>query len=121
MKNLIPTLMVFSSLATGQESGALSFKTRIALPNVNGRMDHFAADVKGQRLFVSALGNHTVEVLDVQGGKHLKTLPDLEEPQGLYFDGLTNRLFVATGDGNTRIYDGTGFQLLATVKFSDDA
>jgi hypothetical protein len=60
-------------------------------------------------------------VLDVQGGKHLRTLPDLEEPQGLYFDGLTNRLFVATGDGNTRIYDGTGFQLLATVKFSDDA
>jgi hypothetical protein len=30
-------------------------------------------------------------------------------------------LFVATGDGNTRIYDGTGIQLLETVKFSGDA
>jgi hypothetical protein len=29
---------------------------------VNGRIDHFAADLKGQRLFVAALGNQTVEV-----------------------------------------------------------
>jgi DNA-binding beta-propeller fold protein YncE len=121
MRFCLASMLLFGNLAVGQEPAALSFKTRIALPNVNGRMDHFAVDVKGQRLFVSALGNHTVEVLDVQGEKRLKTLPDLDEPQGLYFDAGTNRLFVATGDGNTRIYDGTGFQLLATVKFSDDA
>jgi hypothetical protein len=30
-----------------------------------------SADVKGQRLFMAALGNHTVEVMDVQGGKRL--------------------------------------------------
>ena len=121
MRFCIASLLLFSNLAVGQEPPALSLKTRIALPNVNGRMDHFAVDVKGQRLFVSALGNHTVEILDVAGGKRLKTLPDLDEPQGLFFDGATNKLFVATGDGNARIYDGTGFQLLATVKFSDDA
>jgi hypothetical protein len=121
MRFCIASVLFFSNLAVGQEPTALSLKTRIALPNVNGRMDHFAVDVKGQRLFVSALGNHTVEVLDVESGKRVKTLPDLEEPQGLYFDAATNRLFVATGDGNARIYNGTGFQLLATVKFSDDA
>jgi DNA-binding beta-propeller fold protein YncE len=121
MKFLIASLLLFSNLAVGQEAAALSLKTRIALPNVNGRMDHLAVDVKGQRLFVSALGNHTVEILDVAGGKRLKTLPDLDEPQGLYFDAGTNKLFVATGDGNVRVYDGTGFQLLATIKFSDDA
>src|SRR5215472_10252006 len=121
MKYSIATILLLNSLAVGQESSPLSLKTRIALPNVNGRMDHFAVDVKRQRLFVSALGNHTVEVLDVAGGKRLQTLPDLEEPQGLYFDAATNRLFVATGDGNARIYNGTSFQLLVTVKFSDDA
>jgi DNA-binding beta-propeller fold protein YncE len=121
MKHLIPTLMAFSSLAAGQESGALSLKTRIALPNVNGRMDHFAVDVKRQRLFVSALGNHTVEVVDVHAGRRIRTLPDLEEPQGQLYDVSTNRLFVATGDGATRIYDGTSFQLLVTAKLSDDA
>jgi DNA-binding beta-propeller fold protein YncE len=121
MRFSIASLLFFASLAVSQEPAALSLKTRIALPNVNGRMDHFAVDVKGQRLFVSALGNHSVEVLDIQGGKRLKTLPDLEEPQGLYFDAASNRLFVATGDGNTRVYDGTGFQLVTTIKFSDDA
>jgi DNA-binding beta-propeller fold protein YncE len=121
MKYWIASLLLFSSLAAGQEQTALSLRGRIALPNVNGRLDHFAVDVKGQRLFVSALGNHTVEVLDGEGGKRLRTLPDLDEPQGLYFDPATNRLFVATGDGNARIYDGTDFQLLATIKFSSDA
>ena len=89
MRFCTASLLLFSSLAVGQEPAALTLKTRIALPNVNGRMDHFAVDVKGQRLFVSALGNHTVEILDVAGGKRLKTLPDLDEPQGLYFDAAT--------------------------------
>jgi len=123
MKYWIATLLLLISFnVVGQEPPALSLKTRVALPNVDGRMDHFGVDVKSQRLFVSALGNHTVEVLDVQGGRRLRTLPNLEEPQGLFYDASSNRLFVASGgDGTTQIYDATTFQLLATVKFSDDA
>jgi len=123
MKYVNATLLLLNSfIIVGQQSAALSLKTRIALPNVDGRMDHFAVDVKGQRVFVSALGNHTVEVLDVQGGRRLRTLSNLEEPQGLFYDASSNRLFVASGgDGTTKIYDGTTFQLLETVKFSDDA
>ncbi len=123
MKYVIATLLLLNSfIIVGQQSAALSLKTRIALPNVDGRMDHFAIDVKGQRVFVSALGNHTVEVLDVQGSRRLRTLSNLEEPQGLFYDASSNRLFVASGgDGTTKIYDGTTFQLLETVKFSDDA
>ena len=123
MKYVNATLLLLNSfIIVGQQSAALSLKTRIALPNVDGRMDHFAVDVKGQRVFVSALGNHTVEVLDVQGSRRLRTLSNLEEPQGLFYDASSNRLFVASGgDGTTKIYDGTTFQLLETVKFSDDA
>ena len=120
MKYGITTLLLCGGLAAGQEP--LSLKTRIALSNVEGRMDHFAVDVKGQRVFVSALGNSTVEVLDAQTGRRLRTISGLAEPQGLYFDPSTNRLFVASGgDGTTKIYDGTTFQLVETVKFSDDA
>lgn len=95
---------------------------RIDLPNVNGRIDHLSADVKGGRLFVSALGNHTVEVLDVRSGKHLRTLPDLAEPQGVYYDPSTNRLFAACAqDGSVKIYDAGSFQLLGNVKLGGDA
>jgi DNA-binding beta-propeller fold protein YncE len=121
MKYAIATLLLFKSLAVGQESSALSLTTHIPLPNIDGRMDHFGVDVKDQRLFVSALGNHTVEVLDLQKGQRVQTLSDLEEPQGQFYDASTNRLFVATGDGATRIYNGTTFQLLQTVKLVDDA
>jgi hypothetical protein len=33
------------------------------------------------------------------------------QPQGLYFDSTTNQLFIATGDGNARICDGTDFPI----------
>jgi hypothetical protein len=61
-------------------------EAHIDLSNVNGRIDHFSADLKGQRLFMAALGNHTVEIIDVQTGKRLRTLSDLAERQGLYYD-----------------------------------
>jgi DNA-binding beta-propeller fold protein YncE len=100
----------------------LSLKTRIALPNVSGRIDHLSVDVKGQRLFVAAVDNHTLEVIDLKAGQAVHTITDLAEPQGVLYDNSTNRLFVACGlDGTTKIFDATTFQTLATAKFPDDA
>jgi WD40 repeat protein len=122
MKYAITGLFVLVGFACGQESRSLSLRNRFPLPNVNGRIDHFSADLKGQRIFVSALGNHTIEALDVQSGKHLKTIAGLEEPQGVYYDPSSNRLFVACAkDGATKLFDGDTLQLLETVKFSGDA
>jgi hypothetical protein len=122
MKYAVAGLFFVAGIACGQEPRALTLKSRIPLPKVQGRIDHFSADLKGQRLFVSALGNHTVEVLDVQSGKHLQTIADLAEPQGVYYDSSTNRLFVACAkDGATKVFDAGTFQLLETVMFSGDA
>lgn len=122
MKYLLAVSLLLAGAAQSQETKFLALTARIDLPNVNGRIDHFSADLKGQRLFMSALGNHTVEVLDVQSGKHLRTLPGLAEPQGVYFDPSTNRLYVACAqDGAVKIYDAGSFQLLQTVKLGGDA
>src|ERR1700724_3799875 len=109
--------MIFggSDRAMSQSPAALSLKTKIAVPNINGRMDHFSIDLKGQRLFVSALGNNTVEVLDLQSGQRVRSIANLDAPQGVFYDASTNRLFVASEDGTTKIFDGTTFQLLQTV------
>jgi hypothetical protein len=61
---LLATLLVSSSPAVGQESQALSLETHIALTNVKGRVGHSSVDVKGRRLFVAAVDNHTLEVID---------------------------------------------------------
>lgn len=121
MRYILAAALLAGGLARGQDPAALSLKTRIPLAGVNGRIDHFAVDLKGQRLFVSALGNHTGEIIDVPAARRVKTLSGLEEPQGQYYDASANRLFIATGDGATRIYDGTTLQMLTKLTFSGDA
>src|SRR5215471_16956743 len=115
-------VLLLGGIVQAQEPKALALKSRIELANVEGRIDHFSVDVKGQRLFMAALGNHTIEVMDIQNGKRLHTIPDLAEPQGLYFDAASNRLFAACAkDGATKVFDASTFQLVETVKFSADA
>lgn len=114
--------LLFSGRSLAQESKVLTLESRIPLPNVKGRIDHFSVDVKDQRLFVAAVENHTLEVIDLKAGQVIHTVKDLAEPQGVYYDASSNHLFVACGlDGVTKILDGATFQTLATVKFPDDA
>jgi DNA-binding beta-propeller fold protein YncE len=119
---LLVSLFILNGLATGQESSALSLKTQIPLPNVNGRIDHLGVDVKGQRLFVAAVDNHTLEVIDLKSGQRVHTITDLAEPQGVFYDASSNRLFVACAlDGVAKVFDGSTFQVLATAKFPEDS
>src|SRR5258708_37937438 len=113
MKYLLAQFLLLAGAAFSQEAKFVSLAARIDLPNVDGRIDHFSADLKGQRLFMSALGNHTVEVLDVQSDKRLRTLSDLAEPQGAYYDPASDRLFVACAKaGAVKEFDGSSYQLL---------
>jgi DNA-binding beta-propeller fold protein YncE len=100
----------------------LRLEKTIPLPNVNGRIDHFAADVAGQRLFVAALGNNTVEVVDLAAGKVVHSIRGLKEPQGLLYWPETNRLYVANAvDGHVRVYDGRTFEQTQEYDLSGDA
>ena len=114
------------SLATvwGQShaSEPLKLEATIPMSNVQGRIDHLSVDLNNQRLFVAALGNNTVEVLDIKGAKRLQTISGLHEPQGVLYVPGENRLFVANAkDGTCRIYDATSFRLLQTIAYGDDA
>ena len=115
-------LVVAGTRAVGQKKGVLSLEAHIPLPSVKGRIDHFSVDVKGHRLFVAAVENHTLEVVDLKSRQRVHTISNLAEPQGVFYDPSTNHLFVACGlDGVTKVFDGDTFQVLATVKFPDDA
>jgi hypothetical protein len=80
------TLLFLPVLASGQANPVLVLKTRIALPMVDGRMDHLGVDLKGQRLFATAIDNHTVEVVDLRTGRQVRTIGDLNRPQAVYYD-----------------------------------
>jgi DNA-binding beta-propeller fold protein YncE len=94
----------------------------IALPKVNGRVDHFALDAKRGRLFVAALGNGSVEVVDLAKGERTKSVAGLDEPQGVAYLPETDRLVVACGgDGTVRFYDGEKYEETAKVELGSDA
>ena len=105
-----------------QDSSALRLVQTIPLPNVDGRIDHMAVDVTGQRLFIAALGNNSVEVLDLRAGKHLKSITAFSEPQGVGFIPEFDKTFIANGEGGAcDILNGSSFERIKSVKFSDDA
>jgi DNA-binding beta-propeller fold protein YncE len=108
--------------ASGKDFGPLRLEKEIPLPGVEGRIDHFSADDAGQRLFIAALGNGSVEVVDIRKGERIAEIKGLKEPQGVYYDLKTERLYVATGgDGKLRIYDGKTLTLQQTLDFGGDA
>jgi DNA-binding beta-propeller fold protein YncE len=93
----------------------------IPLEGVEGRIDHMAVDAENQRLYVAALGNNTVEVIDLKAGKQVGRITGLKKPQGVAFIPDLSRLVVASGDdGKCRFYDKDR-KLLGTIDGLDDA
>jgi len=73
-------------------------------------------------LFVCALGNNTVEVLDLQKGERVHTITGLGAPQGVAYAPEVDRIFVANDKGGIcKIYDGKSFQAVGELNFEDDA
>jgi len=106
------------------ESGdaGLQLQQTIPLPGVEGRIDHLAFDAAGQRLFVCALGNNSVEVLDLRKGERIHSIAGLGSPQGIAYVPELNRLFVANDkDGILKIYDAESFRSVGELDFKDDA
>jgi hypothetical protein len=119
---LLLALMLLTSTAHAQEGAPLRLVQTIPLPHVKGRIDHLAVDLHGQRLFVAALGNNTLEVLDLQAGTHLHTITGLHEPQGVVFLPESNTLVVTHGKtGMCEMFDGTSFAHRTAVKLASDA
>ena len=125
MRNLFVVLGLFGVLVMQSQAAAqrtLELLHTIPLPHVRGRFDHFAVDVQGQRLFVAALGNNTLEILDLQGGKRVHSITGLHKPTGVAYLPESNRIYVANGDeGTCKVYDGNTFQLLTSIGGLDDA
>lgn len=119
---LLMILLAFAAIAWGQSTAGLHLEKTIELPDVQARIDHMSVDAKTGRLFVSALGNNTVEVIDIHAGKRVKTIEGLQEPQGVLYVAESNRLFVANDkDGSVRIFDATSYAPLKSLNYGDDA
>jgi len=103
-----------------QESGLPQPVQTIPMPKVEGRIDHLSFDANAGRLWVAALGNNTVEIIDLGQGKLIHRIVGLHEPQGIL--SLDGRIVVASGgDGSCRFYDGAAFMQVQKVDCKEDA
>jgi hypothetical protein len=99
----------------------LELVATVPLPGVKGRIDHLSADPRRHRIFVAALGNDTVEVVDTQNAQR-RTIAGLGEPQGVLYLPDSDRLFIANGGSNrVDLVDVASFSVVRRIGGMDDA
>src|SRR5947199_260143 len=114
--------IAFALIVRASNSAPLHLEKTIPLPGVEGRIDHLSANISGQRLFVAALGNGTVEVLDLKSGKRVHSITGFKEPQGIAYYAPSHTLLVASGgDGTAKIFDASTYQLTKAIQYGGDA
>jgi DNA-binding beta-propeller fold protein YncE len=82
-----------------------------------GDFDHFAVDLKRNRLFVSAEKQQSIEVFNLNTGEHIQTGSGVvKTPHTLAFVPDKNELFVADGgDASCLVLDGTDLHLINRI------
>lgn len=101
-------VLLMSIAAHAQGTEPLKLVESIPIPNVDGRLDHMGVDVAGKRLFVAALGNNSLEVIDLEQGKWIQSVSGLHKPQGVYYIPKLKKVFVANGtDGFCQVFSGS--------------
>jgi len=119
----------------------LQFVRTIALPGVGvpattlapnaipGRLDHLAYDPATERLYVAALEQGSLEVIDLKTGVRVKRIEGLKRPQGL---AVVRSKLTATahqgwivlacgGDGTVRAYDAVTVEETAVTPAGENA
>jgi DNA-binding beta-propeller fold protein YncE len=118
----VSIVFIVAIMRSGTAQEPLTLVRSIDLPHVEGRIDHLAFDPLTERLYVAALGNNTVEVLDLKAGTHVKSLAGFKEPQGIALATDTKTVAVANGQGEgLQLIGADDFRSAAMIRLGDDA
>src|SRR6184192_3769550 len=120
---LVAILGVFVEQAQCQVTAPIKLIQTLELPaEVKGNFDHFGIDLKGGRLFATPDGYHAVVVFDLKTGKLVHKIDGIGKPHAVLYREDLNRIYVTDGDaGDLKIFDGTTYKLLSSVKLLEDA
>jgi hypothetical protein len=111
----------FATATSAQETQALRLVRTIPLHGVTGRLDHMGVDLEKKRLFVAAVANNTLEVVDLAGAKVIKSLAGFKDTQdALFLGGDFNKLYVSSLDGHVRVFQGESFWPVRDFKVEPD-
>ena len=112
-------LIECTRIANAQEVGRQSLRLvqTISMPNVKGRIDHMEVDLESKRLFIAAVENGSMEVVDLGAGKWTRSVPGFKTPTEMSYVPELNKVFVASrDDGMVRVFRGDSLDLIDSVK-----
>ncbi|HKV81607.1 MAG TPA: hypothetical protein VJP02_25900 [Candidatus Sulfotelmatobacter sp.] len=120
---LVAILGVFVDQARCQATAPIKLIQTYEFPaEVKGNFDHFGIDLKGGRLFATPEGYHAVVVFDLKTGKLVHKIDGIGKPHAVLYREDLNRIYVTDGDaGDLKIFDGTTYRLISSVKLLEDA
>lgn len=110
---------LFFAFALGvrsQEKLPLKLIATTPLPDFTGDFDHFAVDLKGKRLFLTAEDHKTVEVFDLEG-KRIHSIAGFGQPHAAVVLADSN-IIVTDGDdfGRVALVNGTDYKIMNSIK-----
>jgi len=100
----------------GQNTAPLLLKGSVELPGYTGDFDHFAVDQARGRLLLAAEDHGTVEVFDLNSGKHLQTIEGFETPHSILIrQGAATILVTDSGKGMSKLLDASTYEVKGVV------
>ena len=120
---ILALLLLLGVTAKGQDGAPLKLVHTIPLPGLkDGDFDHFAPDVEGHRLFLTAEENGKVEVLDTSTNQLIHTIDDLKAPHAIFYRKALKKLFIVDGDASAvKVYDSDNYQKVGEIQVAIDA
>jgi DNA-binding beta-propeller fold protein YncE len=117
---LLTSLTAFVPSARAQTEPMPKLIGYISLPNVEGWMDHLAVDVRGQRLFVPAEHQKTIEVVDLRAGKVIHTITGFAgAPRKTLYLPESNQIWVDDAE-SVKAFDADTYALVKNIPFDLD-
>ncbi len=122
MRLILAAAAIALSFQAASDQAPATLVSTIELPRVEGRVDHLAVDASTQRLYVAALENNTVEVIDLKSGRHARSVPGFREPQGIAVVPDGKLVAVANGQGEgVQFIDAGDYRLTRAVRLGNDS
>jgi len=120
---MLSSVLLLGSGANAQDPTPLKLAHTIPLPGLkDGDFDHFAPDIEGHRLFLTAEENGKVEVMDTSTNQVIHTIDDLKAPHAILYRKDLKKLFIVDGDASAvKIYDSGNYQKTGEIPVAIDA
>lgn len=104
-----------------QDTTYLKLVNIIVLQNISGRLGHMAYNEKQGVVYLAALSNNTMEVVDLQNKKTIRSVKSLRQPIDVEYISNIDLVFVAClGDGLCRAFNTNTFKEETSFRFDNN-